>query len=217
MTEWQIVNKIEDSDSNSDWIEEEDKLLNWAETPDFETKPLSKIAVTFIYVDNDNSEVGMIKTSVNLDHSSALQKSVLFDKVRKASNPNSVVSESDPSWLQKSYFFDEAAIYSIPLNHEQLDTFKPKKTFKPLIFAKDPASMKVASSLSVFHDLYEIFVIMREVKKSILKPDYTANPKGGGSNGKTKKVRISDDSPNEYVFSKHLPVSSAKRRTKRNR
>jgi len=205
--EWQIVNHI--TDANSNWIEEEDKLLTWAETPDFEKRPLSQIAATFIYVNNNNEEVGIIKTSIQLDHLSTLHKTALFDKVKKAAKPNENISGLGPTdWSEKTYFFDDAAIYSIPINHEQIDKFEPKTTCKPLHFSKDPDVVKIECSLEVFHDLYEIFVIMREVKKSILKTD--------SKSGKTKKVRISDDSPNKYVFSKLAPIAG-KRRTKRNR
>jgi len=196
--EWKIVNHIDDADS--DWIEEEDQLLNWTETPDFEKRPLSQIAATFIYVDTDNTEVGIIKTTIDLDHLSTLHKTALFDKVKKAAKPNAIfgrcdAGESDSGstdWSEKTYYFEDAAIYSIPINHEQIDKFEPKTICKPLQFSKDTSAVKIASSLAVFHDLYEIFVIMREAKKSILKTDTKS--------GKTKKVRISDDSPNEYVF-----------------
>jgi hypothetical protein len=235
---WQIIH-LSDNAIDSNWIEEEERLLVWTESPDFEKHPLSKIDITFMYVDADNSVVGIIKSELGLEthaFSSILNKPVFFEMVNQAANPKTCVSTSvNPiiperristgiegetdggsfvgEWLEKTYSFEEAAIYSISVNHEQLDTFIPKRTCKPLFFLKD--AVKIPSSLVVFHDLYEIFVIMREATnpllelKSILKPATSLiRP------GKTKKVRISDECPSEYVFSKHLPVSG-KRRTKR--
>ena len=225
---WQIINKstlrIE-----SKWIEEEENILNWAENPNFEKQPLTQITIKCIYVidfsttcaspeyfaNSESLGAGVLKTSIKLDpqqHSSILHKSAFFDKINEAKNPK-MLFDNDicdiNKWLKKSYTFDNAAIYSISIDHEQINQFNPKLPFTPLIFSNDIA--KINCSISVFHDLYEIIVIMREVKntiglKSIIK-DVTKM-------GKTKKVRISDDSPKEYVFSKLRPVSG-KRRTKK--
>lgn len=193
----------------TDWIEEEDFLLDWAENANFEKYPLDKITMTFLYVDPEHSVVGVAKSSIELEkreRSAILHRSDFFDKIRAANNP---ISISDPGirseWSEKTYAFEDAAIYHVPNDHETIDNINAKQLWTAIHFHKDVE--KIPNSLLVFHDLSEIFVIMREVKrKGVLKD--------GSKMGKTKKVRISDDSPKEYVFSKLNPVSG-KRRTQK--
>jgi len=219
---WQIINK---STSRFDpkWIEEEETLLNWAENPNFEKQPLSQIEVKFVYVNSqesfdakvENIVAGILHTSIQLkphDRFSILHKSVLFDKINEAKTPNTLFDNdmcNKNKWLEKLYMFDSAAIYSIPNYNEQNDQFDLKVAFNPLNFSKDIA--KIHCSLSVFHDLYEIVVIMREIKNTI---GLKSIIKDGTKIAKTKKVRISDDLPKEYIFSKTKPVAG-KRRTKK--
>jgi hypothetical protein len=106
---------------------------------------------------------------------------------------------------EKTYIFEDAAIYHISNDHETIDAINTKQVWTTIHFHKDVE--KIPNSLLVFQDLSEIFVIMREVKRRGLLKD-------GSRPGKTKKVRISDDSPKEYVFSKLNPVSG-KRRTQK--
>lgn len=211
---WQIINKSTHR-VESTWIEEEENLLNWAENPNFEKQPLKQIAIKLIYVSSEALGAGILKTSIKLEpqqHFSILHKSEFFNKINEAKTPKMLFDNDvceNNKWLEKSYTFDNAAIYSIPIDHEQINQFDPKLPFTPLNFSNDIA--KINCSISVFHDLYEIIVIMREVNtalglKSIIKD--------GTKMGKTKKVRISDDSPKEYLFSKTRPVSG-KRRTKK--
>ena len=195
--------------TKTDWIEEEDLLLDWAENTNFEKYPLNKIAMTFVYVDLEHSVVGVAKSFIELEkreRSSILHRSDFFDKVRLANNPSSI---SDPGirseWSEKTYTFEDAAIYHIPNDHETIDAINTKQVWTAIHFHKDVE--KIPNSLLVFQDLSEIFVIMREVKRRGVLKD-------GSKMGKTKKVRISDDSPKEYVFSKLNPVSG-KRRTQK--
>ena len=213
---WQIISKTESITDNLKWIDEEDVLLKYSEQPIFEKQPLNNIRATFIYVDVGGDIVGVLKTTIELEmrtNLSVLHRSDFSDKINAAKHPSKVcvVSSSDSSsledWLKKSYIFDSTATYSISVDHENIDSFNPKRELSPFEFAKDTA--KISSSLPVFHDLYEFVIIMREensVKKSIIKDRSLS--------GKTKKVRISDESPKQYVFSKNNPVSG-KRRTKR--
>ena len=214
---WNIIDKHKYSDDDSNWIEEEDRLLNWAESSNFEKTPLNHTSIHFIYLNLERDIVGILKTEIELENnetSAVLYRSDFFDKIATAKTPQNIFTEPvDPlqkSWLEKTYHYEDSAIYSIPICNDN-DEYQDKKTpYCPLNFSKDV--MKITASLSVFHDIYDIVVIMREANpisalKSIIKP-VTSKP------GKTKKVRISDDIPNEYVFSKHNPVSG-KRRTKR--
>ena len=216
---WQIITMEPGKGSiitKTNWIEEEDFLLDWADNANFEKYPLNKILLTFVYVDVGQSVVGVAKAFVDLErreHSAILHRSDFFDKVREANNPklilqkNPYTSELQDEWLEKTYTFEDAAIYHINNDHENIDNINP--ILKPIHFHKDVE--KIPISLLVFQDLSEIFVIMREVKKmGVLK----SGMKDMSKIGKTKKVRISDDSPKEYVFSKLNPVAG-KRRTRK--
>lgn len=209
MTEnsWQIIHKS--IIQKTDWIEEEDLLLDWAENTNFEKYPLNKISMTFVYVDLEHSVVGVAKSFIELEkreRSSILHRSDFFDKVRFANNPSSLLDAGIRSeWSEKTYTFEDAAIYHVPNDHETIDNINTKQLWTDIHFHKDVE--KIPNSLLVFQDLSEIFVIMREVKRRGVLKD-------GSKMGKTKKVRISDDSPKEYVFSKLNPVSG-KRRTQK--
>jgi len=215
---WDIHNKYILEKSN--WIENEDILIDWAENANFEKTPLNKIAATFIYVNAEHVVAGVAKTFIDLEmreRSSILHKTAFFNTVKIANNPKSIF-DKNPSkdidldeWLSKTYTFEDAATFHVSVDHETIDNINPKQLVIPLSFNKDYE--KIPSALSVFQDLFEIFVIMREAKpmhntklKSILRD--------GSSNGKTKKVRISDASPNEFVFSKSSPVVG-KRKTRK--
>jgi hypothetical protein len=213
---WKIIDKNHHNSDNSDWIEEEERLLNWSENPIFEKQPLAQIAIRFIYVNEENSIVGSINTSIELeihDTSSILGRSGFFDKVTRAKTPKTIFQGSalsSHSWLDKTYKFEDVAIYSIPKTHEYIDELETTTTFIPLRFSNDIA--KIPTSLLVFHDLYEIVVILKEhdkmpILKSVLKKKQGI--------GKTKKVRISDDSPTEFVYS-NAKLNSNKRKTHKN-
>lgn len=209
--EWRIIDKTESISDNLKWIDEEDMLLKYSDEPIFEKRPLDKISATFIYVDFSGDVVGVLKTKIDLEkriNVSVIHRSEFSDKINAAKNPKVIINDVGLEWIKKSYIFDSAASYSVPIDHENIDEFEPKKELMPFEFSKDTA--KISSSLMVFQDLYEIVIIMREesaVKKSILK-DHSLS-------GKTKKVRISEDSPKQYMYSKTHPVSG-KRRTKKN-
>ena len=207
---WQIMNKS--IIQKTDWMEEEDFLLDWAENANFEKYPLSKIAITFIYVNIDQSIVGVAKTSIELEkreRSAVLHRSDFFDKVRSANNPISILENSREdnanNWLNKKYIFEDAAIYHVQNDHENIDNINKTQSWNSIHFHKDVE--KIPISLLVFQDLSEIFVIMREVKKA----GGLKSTMNDSRIGKTKKVRISDDSPKEFVFSKLNPVSGRRR------
>jgi hypothetical protein len=208
--EWIIIGKTESIIENLKWIDEEEMLLKYSDEPVFEKQPLSNIIITFIYVDYVGEVVGVLKTTIDLEkrhNVSIIHRSDFADKINAAKKPNMCVSDPQ-DWTEKSYTFDSAASYSVPVDHDNVDNFSPKRELTPFEFSKDTA--KISSALIVFHDLYEIVIIMREepaVKKSILKKYSTA--------GKTKRVSISEESPKQYVFSKNNPTSG-KRRTKKN-
>lgn len=200
---------------NSNWIEEEERLIHWSENLDFVKRPLNNIAMTFIYIDNEKCISGMLRTSIYTNMvknitSSLLNKTEFFDKVNVAKTPTRLFADTKSRpWLEKSYEFDDAAIYTILHENDRIDHIKKTTSFTPIVFSSDNA--KIPNSISVFHDLYEIIVIMREVCsveiKSILRIV-------GSKTSKTKKVHISDDLPKKYVYVKNHPVSG-KRKTRR--
>lgn len=84
-----FINKREDSES--EWIEEEEKLIHWAENPNFEKTPLDHIALTFVYTNKDKIVVGIAKTIMELETKntfSILHRISFFDKVHIAKNPS---------------------------------------------------------------------------------------------------------------------------------
>lgn len=204
---WKIIEPGKFID-NSNWIEEEEYLINWTEKLDFTKQPLSTIATTFIYLDNERCIAGMLRTNFPLELSksmSILNKTVFFDTVNIAKNPAILFTEKGvESWLSKAYEYEDAAIYTV-VDREPV-------SFSPIRFSSDTATAKIPNSISVLHDLYEIVVMMREVcvtsVKSILRVG------AGSKTGKTKKVHISNDLPTKYVYVKNHPVSG-KRKTRR--
>ena len=202
----------ENWDISSSWIEEEEFILNWAENPVFEKQPLKSIAISFIYININNEIVGILKSSIELEkqHSSSiLHQSDFLDKINIAKNPISINEGNKHNWLEKSYMFKDTIIY-YPSNEQ---TMHNPSSFQSLYFSNDIA--KIPNSISILHDLYEIVVIMREIKppivlKSIIKPASNNSP-----GGKTKKVRISEDSPKEIVYINNKSPLKSKRKTRK--
>ena len=171
--EWQIVNRNTPLD-DSDWIKEEEWLLEFAENPVFEKQPLDKIAMTFLYVDSESSIVAITKSTIRLDvgeKSSRLNETDFSDKVKAAKTPKRIFPENcNENWLDKTYLFESASLYSVPVSHETMVNYEPARELSPLSFHKNTA--KILGSLIIFHDLYEIVIVMREEKtelKSIMK------------------------------------------------
>ena len=203
--------------TKTDWIEEEDRLLNWAENPVFEKQPLHSITLTFIYLNADRIVVGIAKNTIELEkreqQSSILRRSVFFDKVSSAKNPTSLfpnfddVVETPDDWLSKNYIYECASLFNLSLDYETNRDFSNNK-MDDIVFNAEYA--KIPNALILFHDQYELFVIMRE--KVELKSILNKKPKQGAR--KTKKVRISEDLPREILFSKSTPIES-KRSTRK--
>jgi hypothetical protein len=197
-TEWQIVVQNTPYIDDSKWMEEEEWLLDFAENPVFEKQPLDHIALTFLYIDaaDHSNIVGVTKSTIRLDvcdRSSRLIESEFFDKVNTAKHPKRIFAENEHcDWFEKSYRFESASLYSLPISHENMNDYEPARELSPLCFHKNTA--KILSSLVIFHDLYEIVVVMREEKtalKSILKTST--------GSAFTKKVRFPSNISNEKM------------------
>ena len=218
--EWQIKDTQSILTNKNKWLEEEEFLVEFSDNPVFEKTPLERISLTFIYVDLEKNIVGGLNTNVNLkksDFMSSLKKTDFFEKIDLAKRPENIVhfkkdellneSSSNSKWLKKSYIFEDASLYSVPIDHENIYTKKPANIVSKLKFTDDVE--KIVGSLTIFHDLYDIFIIMREDTKSILKT--------GEKNGRTKKVRISNNYPKTHFYSQTTPMQNSKRFTKKNR
>jgi hypothetical protein len=206
--EWQLVNRNTPLD-DSDWMKEEEWLLEFAENPVFEKQPLDKIAMTFLYVDSGSSIVAITKSTICLDvgeKSSRLNEPAFSDKVKAAKTPKRIFTEDgDATWLDKTYLFESASLYSVPVSHETMGHYEPARELSPL---KNTA--KILGSLIIFHDLYEIVIVMREEKtelKSIMKTG-DIRP---SSAALTKKVRF------PLVLTNGKNARREKRRTKKAR
>lgn len=214
---WKIIDSDNREDISSSWIEEEEFVLNWAENPVFEKQPLKSISISFIYINIDNEIVGILKSSIDLEkqhNNSILHQYIFLDKVNIAKNPISILltqsnEDNKHNWLEKSYMFRDAIIY-YPSNEQTLHN---PSSFHPLYFSNDIA--KIPNSISVLHDLYEIVVIMREIKPTVVLKSIIKHTSNNNHSGKTKKVRISDDSPKEIIYVNNKSSLKSKRKTKK--
>jgi hypothetical protein len=212
--EWQLLS----TENNSKWIEEEELLLDFAENSKLTKTPLENIALTFVYTDLDRFIVGVSKTTIQLEKkekSSILHHSIFIDKMNTAKNLTSIFPEEldKHNWLQKSYEFEDAALYSIDDTHPNKTTFN--KRILPISISK--TTTQILASLTIFHDLYEIIILMREYGSSLdLLPDenlrlqvdtnspqLSTSPKSilkdiSKKNTKTKKVRFYMRNMSEY-------------------
>ena len=218
--EWQIIDNSTETSYiyESKWIEEEERILDFAENPILKKMPLNHIALTFIYTNVDKEIVGISKTNITLeqkDLDSILNHALFLDKINTAKNlntisqyvikthqqspnvfikPNSNLSEP---WLQKTYDFEDAILYSVSTDNINTNKVHFNKSVLPINCSNhEKQTTKIVGSLKIFHDLYEIIIIMREIQheiKSIMKNNTKMS--------KTKKVRISDDSPKKYIYS----------------
>ena len=209
--EWQLVNRNTPLD-DSDWIKEEEWLLEFAENPVFEKQPLDKIAMTFLYVNSESTIVAITKSTIHLDigeKSSRLNETAFYDKVKVAKNPKRILTEdSDANWLDKTYLFESASLYSVPVSHETMVNYEPARELSPLSFHKNTA--KILGSLIIFHDLYEIIIVMREEKTEMKSIKKTGGIRPGSS-ALTKKVRF------PLVLTNGKNARGEKRRTKKAR
>ena len=241
---WKIIgnNKFID---NSNWIKEEENLLEWSENLTFIKQPLKYIAITFIYTVDDCLS-GMLRTNIPIEpfnsSTSVLNKTIFCDAVNAAKTPKSLITNIDTDngidvlptkqsssslrmnpnqWLENTYDYRDAAIYNIINKTDHIDHIDTDAPFVPIVSpytCKSDIVVKIPNSIEVFHDLYEIVVIMQPAS-SIGSQSYMQNGlksilRDGSKIGKTKKVHISDDSPKKYVYMKNQPVSN-KRKTRR--
>lgn len=191
-------------DSESEWIEEEERLIHWAETPNFEKTPLDHIGLTFVYTakkcnnddddnDNDKTVVGIIKTIVELENKntfSVLHRTAFFDKINVAKTPFCFQNDVNAEWSKNAYEFEESMIYHIAVESDSSNMFDPKVLFVPLYFSNDVA--KITNSRVDLKDLYEIIIIMREVSSPAISNGLKSILKSCSKPGKTKKVRIDE-------------------------
>lgn len=189
---------------SDNWLREEEKLLELISNNAFHLTPLNQIAVSFVYIDSKREVVHIEKTQIRFQVDDGASRLIESNKSILAWPNFQAHIHLYSKWNDKSYVFEEASLHHIPISYEIIDIFKPSKTLQPLPANQD---CKIEPALAVFHDLSEIFVIMREaplsVTKSILKT--------GGTVGKTKKVRIAENEK-EVI---HIPLRTKKRITRK--
>jgi hypothetical protein len=195
--------------STSDsWLLEEERLLEFSSNNNFETIPLKQLCVCFIYINHKREIVRSVKKDISLRielNHSVLPWSSFQSEIELAFKPADDVN-------QYQYAFEDAALHHISIGYESIDIFEPTKLLQPIVPNKD---LKIDPTLLIFHDLSELFVFMREVVPILPKRtqgvlssasltessnsflcESGVHPKSilkTGGNGKTKKVRISEE------------------------
>lgn len=193
-----------DQEDSSDWIQEEELLLKFAENTSFNLEPLMQIGLVLIYVDRTQDIVDVVETAIDLlfDAPGETTRGICDTESITSLSPPPLVAKSTIKWEKLKhlidghssrnglrYLFNDAAYYHESVNYDQLDIFNPSAK---LINIERDKDVKLPSALPIFHDISQIFVIMREATsigktlKSILR--------SGSKIGKTKKVRISEAS-----------------------
>ena len=176
-----------DRDDAFDWIQEEELLLKLSESNSFDLEPLDKIIITFLYVDRTQDVVDVIEADVDISSESA-DKSIVKRTVIKWDELKRIIDEHTFRHGLR-YLFNDAAYYHTSISYDQLDSFHPSTTLINLERDKD---LKLSSTLPVFHDLSQIFVIMREATCISIGKSLKSILRSGSKIGKTKKVRISE-------------------------
>lgn len=178
-----------DRDDSFDWIQDEELLLKLSESNSFDLEPLDKIIITFLYVDRTQDVVDVIEADIDISSESA-DKSIVKRTVIKWDELKQIIDEHTFRHGLR-YLFNDAAYYHISISYDQLDSFHPSTALITLERDKD---LKLSSTLPLFHDLSQIFVIMREATCISIGKSLKSILRSGSKIGKTKKVRISEAS-----------------------
>ena len=192
-----------DRDDSFDWIQEEELLINMSESNSFDLAPLDKIVITFLYVDRTQDVVDVIESDIDISSESA-DKSTVKKIVIKWDELKRIIDEHSFRHGLR-YLFNDAVYYHISISYDQLDSFHPSTTLTTIERDKD---LKLSSTLPVFHDLSQIFVIMREATCSSIGKSLKSILRSGSKIGKTKKVRISEASAEIIVSSRKTRKTS---------
>lgn len=171
--------EIEDLDNS--WLEEFEKLDN--EYKNYYTEDLSFIKVSSVYVNKENNIEKLREEKYLLKMPGFLQKEELISLIKHNSFFNQI-----------KYSVLSILKFNINLEPSYLKTFlkSSKKNIGDLFLQsiKNIDTIKFDKSISMFHDINEIFIIFHE---KIYKPDHNTN-----INNKTKKVFINSNA-NKYT------------------
>jgi len=183
-----------------DWIREEEILLKFAESETFNTVPLEEVQVTLIFVDRTLDIVDAVDEQLPLrgipdTHKSILEWAHLKQRIDSHLTHNGL-----------RYLFTDLSQYHLSIGYDQLDVFNPSKQLTKLEKDKD---IKFAETLPILHDISQIFVILREVIPTPTKNSLKSILKNGSKIGKTKKVRISETSPEIFASSRRTTRKTA--------
>ena len=171
--------EIEDLDNS--WLEEFEKLDN--EYKNYYTEDLSFIKVSSVYVNKENNIEKLREEKYLLKMPGFLQKEELISLIKHNSFFNQI-----------KYSVLSILKFNINLEPSYLKTFlkSSKKNIGDLFLQsiKNIDTIKFDKSISMFHDINEIFIIFHE---KIYKPVHNTN-----INNKTKKVFINSNA-NKYT------------------
>ena len=184
--------------AENDWIQEEELLLKFAESETFNAVPLEEIQVTIIYVDRNQDIVDAIDQLLPLkmeSHKSVLEWAELKRHIDSHLKHNGM-----------RYLFTDLSYYHLSFGYDQIDVFNPSNQITKL--EKDK-NIKIVETLPILHDISQIFVIMREVIPTPAKNSLKSILKNGSKIGKTKKVRISENSPEVFASSRRSTRKTA--------
>jgi len=176
-----------------DWIKEEELLLKFAESGTFNVESLEEIQVTIIYVDRTHDIVDAVDGMLPLLTNPASRKSILeWTELKQY-----IDSRLKHNGLR--YLFTDLSYYHLAISYDQLDVFNPSTQ---LIKLEKDKNIKIVETLPILHDISQIFVILREVIPAPSKNSLKSILKTGSKIGKTKKVRISENSPEVFASSR---------------
>jgi len=171
---------IEDLDNS--WLEEFEKSDN--EYKNYYTEELSFIKITSLYVNKDNNIEKLREEKILLKVPGFLQKEELISMIKHNSFLNQI-----------KYSVLSILKFNINIEPIHLKTFLKTKNKNVgglfLQSVKNIDTIKLEKSISLFHDINEIFIIFHE---KIYKPLFNTNI----PNNKTKKVFINSNT-NKYT------------------
>ena len=171
---------LEDIDTS--WLEEFDNLDK--EYKDYYTEELATIKIHYIYINKNNEIERVIEDKIILKIPGLLSKEEIISIIKHATICNHI-----------KYSLLYILKYNINLDPAYLKTFiKNKDTLQnigsPFLQSiKNIDSIKFDKSISMFHDLNNLFIIFHNKNK-----DKLTNTDGSSHDNKTKRVYINPNS-----------------------
>lgn len=186
------TNDSRDSDDSFDWIREEEMLLKLSESNSFHLVPLQNIRIAILYVDRTQDVVDVVETSIDTSSNAPLNATDDGNNIKTTVIKWDELKRIIDDHLTRNglrFIFNDAAYYHVSVGYDQLDLFVPTKK---LIAVERDKDFKLPPSLPVFHDISQLFIVMREATYVSTGKSLKSILRTGSKIGKTKKVRISE-------------------------